>query len=333
MTRPACSRARWALATSLLLLAVACDGSTGPSAGRAPLSLVFLDAGARLNVLRGGAAPVPTALTGIVPLAATTGKVAFFAPPQARVVDGQVVVDSGGLRLYSLADGHVDTLPVPNGGAGAGAISPDGQMLAYVRGGRAVHLVLVRLADNARDSVDLSAHDARPAAVQAIDATPIYSPSGDSVAFLLPNLIGLQLLIYEVRSGRVEVFPLPVPVTTLFDPTLRGWPRWTRDASIRFLVRRRTPAGPSDTLTVLRVFPREPRRPAEVAFEGRPAAGVTLNGASSYSFDATGTAVAFGMTAAGRAGSRIAVLRQGAGEFEELTVGTGSHPALPLVVP
>ena len=76
MTRSACSRARWALALSLLLLAAGCDGSAGPSTGRPPLSLVFLDGGSRLNVLRGGEAPVPTPLTGIVPLAATTGKVA-----------------------------------------------------------------------------------------------------------------------------------------------------------------------------------------------------------------------------------------------------------------
>jgi len=322
------ARARRALALPLLLAGAACDRSTGP-ASRAPLSLVFLDATARLNVMRGGSAPVPTELTGIVPLAATAGKVAFFAPPQSRLVDGQVVVDSGGLRLYSLADGHVDTLPVPNGGAGLGAISPDGQVLAYVRGGRSVHLVTVRLADNSRDSVDLSARADLPAAATAIEATPIYSPSGDSVAFLLPNLLGVQLLIYEVRSGRIEIHALPVAVTTRFDPTLRGWPRWTSDASIRFLVRRRTPQGSSDTLTVLRVFPRQIRRPAEVAFEGRPAGGASLVTAGSYSFDATGTAVAFRVAAGGRVG--ISVLRQGSSEFEELAVG--AVPSQPLVIP
>lgn len=332
MTRWTRARAWCALATLLPPLLGGCDRSTAPAAG-GPLSLVFLDNAARLNAVRGGHTPMLTGLSDVIPVASTRGKVAFLAPARSIVVNGGVVADPGGLRLYSLDDGCVDTLPVPrpDGGAGLAAISPDGSTMAYVSVHSAVYLVTVRLADNARDSVNLSVRSDQPAAVQVVGATPVYSPSGDSVAFLLPNPIGLQLLIYEVRSGRVEMFPVPVPVTTQFDATLRGWPRWTPDAAIRFLVRRRTPQVESDTLAVLKVFPRQPQRPAEVAFEGHPPSGRALGTAGSYSFDAAGTTVAF--TLVGAEGLRIFVLRQGARVFDELAVGDGVRPARPLIVP
>jgi hypothetical protein len=308
-----------AAAVAALVLA-ACGESTGPGAP-APLAVAFLDAGGRLNTVRTGEDRVVTAIAGGIPYASTRGAVALHGD---------------GLRIYHVAEGTVDTLPVANFGyRTAGAISPDGSRLAYAtRAGTAtgseVYLVMVHLASGAADSVRVSGRQEVLAAEQIEFSTPIYSPSGDSIAFLLPNQIGMQLFLYEVPTGRMEVQLLRVQVSTFFQP-LGGWPRWTPQATIRFLTRLRIEGALTDTLVVLEVSPRDPEAFARAVYLGAPPDGLPLANPGVYSFDAEGRAVAFATSVDGQTG--IFALRQGQPTFETLVQEPGLFPRYPILIP
>jgi hypothetical protein len=302
----------------LAACAVGCDGSTKPQT--APdLAVVFVDGEGRLNTVRTGEAPELTTLRDVHPLAPIRGAMAYYAAEE--------------LRLFHL-DGRVEALPVPATNRGVpAAISADGTTLAFVYPGALNKLFLytVELATGARDSLNLADRPDAVAAVQALGRTPVFSPSGDSVAFLLPNLIGMQLLIYEVRTKRLEVFPIPVPVTTFIEMLDAGWPRWTPDQSIRFLGRHHVNGDDTDTLMVIRVFPRSRERWAEVAFLAVLPDSLSLQRATDYSFSADGETVVFSVTADGRPG--IFYARRGDGEARPLVYERQLLPMRPLLIP
>ena len=306
---------------TLALLAGACGDGTGPGTPP-PIAVAFLDAQGFLNVVRSGEPRVATTVGGAIPYASTRGAVALHG--------------TGALRLYHVADGAVDTLPVPRFGyRTAGAISPDGLRLAYAtRVSTAttsdVYLVIVDLGSGAADSVRVTGREEVPAAAQIEFSTPIYSASGDSIAFLLPNAIGMQLFLYEVPTGRMEQLLLRVQTSTYFQP-LAGWPRWTSAGQIRFLTRLRILGELTDTLVVLEVSPRDPESFAHVAYQGEPPAGVDLDDPGAYSFDAGGRAVAFAVTT--NEGPGLFVLREGQRTFETLLLEPGLTPRYPIVVP
>jgi hypothetical protein len=342
MSRPSAARrhvppptARVAFAAVALMAAGAgCDRHVTAPRAPAEVSVVFLDNTHRLNTVRTGEEPLATGLRGVLPFAAANGKLAYFAPRVVDTIGGQrVLVDSGGLRLFDVATGVIDTLPIPLTRFNTpGAISPDGKSVVYARASNdSAWVVAIELSSGERDSTNLSARIDHPAAVTAIFSTPVFSPDGELVAFLLPNPIGMQLMIYEVRTRRVELFPIRVATTTRYAP-LSGWPRWTPDGAIRFLVRERsTPQELTDTLAVLKIFPRVSDRPAVVAYRGRPSSDLTMRSVDVYSFDEGGTAVAFGMNANNRAG--VFLMREGAGVFEEMVYTPGLSPTFPLLVP
>ena len=341
MTRPSRARcrsrirsARVALAAVAAAVLAGCDRHVTAPRAPAEVSVVFLDNTQRLNTVRSGEEPLATTLQGVLPFAAANGKLAYFAPRVVDTIGGQrVLVDSGGLRLYDVATGTIDTLPIALTRFNTpGAISPDGKTVVYVRASNdSAWVVAIELASGERDSTNLSARIDHPAAITAIFSTPTFSPDGELVAFLLPNPIGMQLMLYEVHTKRVEVFPIRISTTTRYAP-LSGWPRWTPDGAIRFLVRERsTPEELTDTLAVLKIFPRLSDRPAVVAYRGRPSPELTMSFVDVYSFDESGTTVAFGMRANNSVG--VFLMRQGAGVFEELVYSPGLSPTFPLLVP
>ena len=176
---PIHARARPLTALTLALAAAlaACDGDSTAPQPPPEISVAFLDNAQRLNTVRSGGEPALTGLKGIVPIAAAGGKLAFFAPRVVETSSGHsVVVDSGGLRLYHIADGRVDTLPVPRTSANTpGAISPDGKTIVYARvASDSVWLVSIRLDSTGRDSANLSAHveDSPAAEESAVEARP-----------------------------------------------------------------------------------------------------------------------------------------------------------------
>jgi hypothetical protein len=322
----------------LALLLGACQDAIAPDPGgeRAPkgaVNIAFVDSRLVLNTLRSGSASIPTTLTDVQPFAATHGALAFLARPTYRTETGGqlVLVDPGGLRLFHLTTGRVDTLPVPYlNYHSAGAISPDGKQLAFVSVSTrdSVFIQTVELATGHRDSLNVTGlHEA---ASQIAFSTPVYSPSGDSVAFLLPNPITVQLLIFEVRSRRVEVHPVQVRVTTTFS-LLAGWPRWTSDAALRFVARGRSVSGLTDTLYVLKLFPRELQRPAEVGYSAAAPDSLPLTQVVAYSFDESGKVVAFQIASRGLRG--LALIRAGEPIFQTLLYDRAIAPDSPVLVP
>ena len=302
-------------------LLTACRDATSPPDDAGAVNVVFMDHLQRLNTVRSGEIHHLTGVQAVVPFAAFPGAVAYF------------VKDS--LQLYHLADGFVEKLPITRQPSftTAGAVAPDGERLAWASAtdGRIfVHVVNVR--SGVRDSVDITDREEAPAAAQAVFSVPVWSPSGDSVAFLLPNVLTVQLLIYEVRTHRLEVHPLPVAVSTLYRP-LVGWPRWSPDASIRFLAQRRDDQGGlTDTLVVLRVFPRNIERTAEQLFKSTPPDGITIADAGAYSFDALGETVAFAVVAPTRQVGLFSFRRRDA-RFRTVMLDSLVRPTSPLLVP
>jgi hypothetical protein len=214
---------------------------------------------------------------------------------------------------------------------GTGALSPDGRRFAYVAvWNSAVFVETVDLETGRRDSIQVSDRAEAPAGAQAATSTPVFSPSGDSLAFLLPNPLTMQLLIYELPTRRLETFAVPLQVTTRYTP-LRGTPRWTRaDAAIRFLARGRTGSAFEDSLFVLKVFPREHGRVAEVAFAAPLPDTTRAIDLREFSFDETGETVAF---IAETTRPAIHFLRRGAAATQPLLDEPGQFPRAALLVP
>lgn len=308
---------------TLLAVVASCagEGGTGPRP-RAPVRVAYLDNLARLNVAESGSDPELTHVVGALPFASTH--------------DGIVLRTSDGFAIYHPSTRQLDTLPLPpSSPATAGAVSPDGSTMAYVSTAMTgtvshVFIHLVGLRSGARDSVDVANRAEIVAAPQVVYSTPVFSPSGDSVAFLLPNELGMQMLILEVPTMRVEVHPVPVSVTVYYIP-LHGWPRWTADATIRFVAQRKSDGVPMDTLVVLEVFPRRLDMPARAVYAGVPPDSVAMADVNIFSFNADGSAVAFDLATPTRTG--IFTLRQGERTLRPVVFQQDLTPRYPLVVP
>lgn len=308
---------------TLAAVAASCsgDGGTGP---RQPalVRVAYLDNLARLNVAQAGTDPELTPVVGALPFASTE--------------DGVILRTASGYSIYHPSTRELDTLPLPaSPTTTAGAVSPDGSLMSYVSTAVAgtvqhVYIHLVSLTTGARDSVDVANRDEIVAAPQVVNSTPVFSPSGDSVAFLLPNPVGMQLLILEVPTKRVEVHPVPVSVSVYYTP-LVGWPRWTQQATIRFLARRKLNGVPMDTLVVLEVYPRQLDLPAHVVYAGAPPDSVAMADVNVYSFNGDGSAVAFGLATPTRSG--IFTLRRGEAFFRPVVFQQDLAPRYPLIVP
>jgi hypothetical protein len=280
--------------------------------------------------MRSGERENATAFVGAMPIAARGGTLALLSSPSIAPAGGPI--EDGGLRLYRAGQAGLDTVragPMTLSAATA-ALSPDGARLAYPSAiGFDVYLFAVNLVTLRRDSIDVSGRADLVAGPQIEFSTPVYSPSGDSIVFILPNPVTVQMVIYEVPTRRLEQHVLLVPVSTQY-ALLRGWPRWADDGSLRLLARERTRTGLGDSLFVVKVFPRQRDRSAEIAY--RAALPDSLRGAEvgSYSFDASGDIAVFTLrTAAGRRG--IFALRAGQSTLETLLYDASVRPVTALV--
>jgi Tol biopolymer transport system component len=304
---------------SALLALAACDDGTAP---RPPV-----DEAIRIAYVESGLPTLQIVQEGMTPSATTVQN----ATPFAAIDGGLVLAREGGLSLYYL-DGSSITVPASTGGGvPGGATSPDGSRLAYARRSNtgAVYLHFIEIADGTHDSLLVSGRQDVPAAVQIVGRRPTWSASGDSLAFVMPNPIGVQLFLYEVASGRIEVFPVPVPVTTYALP-IEGWPYWHADGSLHFVGWRKEDNAPTDTLVVMRVFPRERARHFEVVFAAHTDS-LTLESATSYSFSPDGRTVALTLRADGRTG--IFVMHQGEPLLAPVLYEASRTPGQSLLIP
>jgi hypothetical protein len=270
-----------------------------------------------MQIVQDGQAPASTSVANAVPFAALKG--------------GLIVIRQGILSRYYL-DGSSITVPAFAGfGTWAGAVSPDGNQLAYSQrstGGQSF-LHLVDLTTGAHDSIMVSGRLDVPAADQIIGRRPVWSPSGDTVAFVLPNPIGVQLFLYEVPSRRIEFFAVPVAVSTYARP-LDGWPYWDPNGSLHFVAWRFDDDVPTDTMVVLRVFPSERDRRAELVYSAHTDA-LPIEGGTSYSFSADGRTVALSVRALGRLG--IFLMHHGEPVLRPVIYGPSQEPIQPLLIP
>lgn len=304
-----------------VLAGAACSDGTGPRAVGAPATVIFSDSLGRVSVVRSGGAPTAISSLDTTILFATTK-------------GGVLGLKFGRLYRFQLSD----PTPRPFEAFGdlwalmtRGAVSPDGRRLAYgSQTDAGVFIHALELANGDHDSVNVSAREDILAAPQIIYSYPIWSPSGDSVAFLLPNVLGMQILLYERSTQRVEVKVMAVPTSTYFH-VLDGWPRWTTDGTIRFLTRRMEvdPWRLLDTLVVLQVHPRDAFPYSEVVSRAASPDSMPMSDPWSYSFSADGKTVAFGMSTNGRAA--IMVMRQGRRVLEPLLYRAGGPRSLVLV--
>jgi Tol biopolymer transport system component len=302
---------------ALLALAACSEGTGPPDAPEAAVRIAYLESGvSALQIVEEGEAPSATAVENAVPFAA--------------LENGLVLSRQGGVSLYYL-DGSSITVPAFIGfGSAGGATSPDGERIAYSRvaTGGDVFLHLLNIVTGAHDSIEVSDRDDVPAAVQIAGRRPVWSPSGDSVAFVLPNPIGVQLFLYEVVSKRIEVFAVPVAVTTYARP-LEGWPYWDPNGSLHFVAWRFEGNTPTDTLVVMRIFPRARDRRAELVFAAHTES-LPIEGGSSYSFSADGRKVALSVRAAGRTG--IFLMHRGVPVLAPVIYGPQLAPIQPLLI-
>jgi hypothetical protein len=327
-----------------VLGAIACVAGTGCGDSGAPtpppaVKIVFLDDLVQLNTLQSGGTPQLTALTNVLPFAASRGAIYYLAPRVVVAGDNAgrpvlTITDSGGLRRYHPESGMVDTFPLRYFDSQAfGAATNDGRLFAYTTiDNDSVHLNTFSLETGERRSVNVTGTVQAPASEQIGLATPTFSPSGDSLVFLLPNFLGMQMLVYEPRTGRYDVRLLRVQVTTFYEP-LQGWPRWTaRDNSVRFLARLKSNLQPTDTLAVVRIFPREPDRPNEMVYAARVPDSLSIASAKFYSFSEDGNTVVMSVaTTQGKTG--LFAMRAGHGTLETLLYDGRVTPRYPLLIP
>lgn len=308
------------LALALLPLAACDDGTAPPPPPSEAIHVAFVEVGKpALQIVEEGLTPSTTPVQNALPFAA--------------LENGIVVARQGGLSLYYL-DGSSITVPAFIGfGAAGGATSPDGSRLAYSHQGANgdVFLHTIQLASGQHDSLVVSGRQDAPAASQILGRRPVWSPSGDTIAFLLPNFLGLQLFLYEVPTGRIEMYAVPVPVTTYARP-LDGWPYWdsAEGGSVHFVAWRHENDVPTDTLVVMRVFPGNRNRQAEVVFAAHTDT-LPLDGGQWYSFSSDGRTVALAVQSGGRSG--IFTMHRGVPVLTPVVFDPSRAPIQPLLIP
>jgi hypothetical protein len=306
---------------ALTIGVIACSDGTAPRVTASPVTVVYTDALGHASVVRSGGTPETiSALDATSLFASSSGAVLAykngrisvfrFSDPVARPFEERQ--ESGALVTR-------------------GAVSPDGHLLAYATAlDTNVFIHTVDITTGARDSVNVAHRDDLLAGPQIIFSVPVWSPSGDTVAFLLPNNVGMQILLYEHSSRRLEQKVMTVPVSTYYEP-LAGHPRWTPDGTIRFLVRRKYLDALHDTLAVVRVYPREVFPHSELLYTAVAPDSLSMMDAFSYSFSADGKTLAFAMFTGDK--TAIMVMRQGRPVLETLLYDDGPAPTDVLLVP
>lgn len=302
---------------------VACSDSTAPKQSAPRVEVVFSDAAGKAHLLTTGGSPTA------VPALDTTE---LFAP----LADGMVTFSRSRFSIFHFATLALTPLEerVERGVmVTPGAVSKDGRRLAYASAVNSdVFLHTVDLTTGVRDSLNVALRTDLPAATQIIYNVPVWSPSGDSVAFLLPNVLGMQLLIYERASKRLEVKVMQVQTSTYFK-LLEGRPHWSADGTIRFLTQRTElePYRLLDTLAVVRVYPRESLPHSEVEARAVPPDSLSMDAVFSYSFSADGRSVAFGMSSEGRVA--IMAMHRGLPDLQTLLYSETIRPLSIVLVP
>lgn len=304
-----------------MLGVAACSDGTAPDLASGPVTVVYTDASGNASVVRSGGDP-----EAINVLDATT----LFASSSGAVVGYK----DGRISVFRFTDPVARSFEERQESAGLitrGAVSPNGRRLAYATAlNTDVFLHTVDMTSGARDSVNVAHKDELLAGPQIIFSVPVWSPGGDTVAFLLPNSIGMQILLYEHSTRRLEQKVMTVPVSTFYEP-LYGHPRWTPDGTIRFLVRRKDLGVLHDTLAVVRVYPREVFPHSELMYSAVSPDSLSMMDAFSYSFSADGKTLAFGMATGSK--TAIMVMRQGRPTLETLLYEDGPAPTELLLVP
>ena len=312
------SRLRAVLAAALV--AGGCSGERATKPARPePLDVAYLDNLYRLAVLRvGDEAPPIANIYGAIPLAAAAGAVVY--------------PDAGTLRRYAIGAAEPEVLPLPVPATRqAAALSADGRTLSWMAIGEGG--VFVHFADTesgARDSLDMFATTEPTTLLRMLAATPVLSPNGDRVGFLIESSISMYFVVVHRADLRPEVRQLDVRVSAV-EP-LTGWPRWLPNDAIRFAARLWSDEGArTDSIVVVEVQPFDEAAPARLRFAAAPPPAIPLDAARGYSMSADGEAVVFTLTSNGRDG--VFLLRRGAGQVQPLVFDTSLSPHYPILVP
>lgn len=313
----------------LLALVAACSDGVGPTPRGAKVTVLYTDSSGHSGVVRTGSPSTP------IP---TLDALQFFAP----LTQGVVTFNGAKLSIFRFADPELRPID-DRSESGAmftpGAVSRDGRRLAFASAtgsatGSSVFLHTVDLENGARDSINLSTQQEMIATIapQVILSVPIWSPSGDSVAFLLPNVLGMQMMLYERPSKRLEKKIIQISSSTYFQ-VQQGRPHWHNDGTIRLLTRRmeNEPFHVLDTLVVLKIFARETMPHFERVSHAIAPDSMSMGSIWSYSFSGDGKSVAFGMSTEGRAA--IMVMHERVPMLETLHFGTGVRPRNVLLIP
>ena len=303
-----------------LLGIAACKDGTGPRVLAGPVTVVFTDSTGHASVMRSDSAPVSISSLDMTELFASS-------------TDAVLGYKLGRLSIFRFSD------PVPRPFEDRqesaalitrGALSADGKRLAYATGINSdIFLHTVDITTGARDSINV-ANKGLDAAPQIIFSVPIWSPNSENVAFLLPNFLGMQILLYERSTRRLEVKPIAIPSSTFFE-VLDGRPQWSSNGTIRFLARRKEDGIMLDTLVVLQIDPKQPLPQSAIAYKAVPPDSLAITGAWSYSFSRDGKTAAFGMSTGGRAATMV--MRQGRSVLETLLYADGAAPADLVLIP
>ena len=310
------------LAITAASAACGSDGPSGPRPDDSAVRLAFVDNMFRLTLLRSDGSPVTTAVSGIVPFAASDGRLAYWQQDTLRLYDVEASTSTA-----------TKAVGMPSSITNAGALSPDGRRIAFVSGSSstAVYLHVVDLVTGARDSTNLSLNLESTETVRILQAPPVFSHDGQRVGFLLSGFLAMHFVAVEPVNWRTELHHLWVATSTTVE-YVPGVPRWLRDGTVRFVARKRTLGAVAvDTLMILSVHPNQGDLGAFVQYEAGMPDTLSLQTPHGYSFTADGRTAAVMLTSNGKDG--IFLLRPGGRTIQPLLLDAAVAPRYTIIVP